>query len=213
MATTLLLSLLAGAAGWSFLEHALHGWGGHLARGRTFFSREHLAHHANPGYFTPTPLKLATAAPFLIALGAAAVWLAGAFAGLAFTASLAATWTLYELAHRRIHTHPPTSAFSRWRRLNHIHHHFREPRMNHGVTTPLWDFVFRTHVAVTEPIRVPRRLAMPWLFARGSDELDPAYAADYVFVGRRAGGPASEAAKDALPGDVTAAYDGRAPEV
>ncbi|MBK7976294.1 MAG: hypothetical protein IPK07_24505 [Deltaproteobacteria bacterium] len=85
--------------------------------------------------------------------------------------------------------------------------------MNHGVTTPLWGFVFRTHVAVTEPIRVPRRLAMPWLFARGSDELDPAYAADYVFVGRRAGGPASEAAKDALPGDVTAAYDGRAPEV
>ncbi|MBK7976295.1 MAG: hypothetical protein IPK07_24510 [Deltaproteobacteria bacterium] len=81
MPTTLLLSLLSPAPPAGSFEYALHGWGGHLARGRTFFSREHLAHHANPGYFTPTPLKLATAAPFLIALGAAAVWLAGAFAG------------------------------------------------------------------------------------------------------------------------------------
>jgi sterol desaturase/sphingolipid hydroxylase (fatty acid hydroxylase superfamily) len=213
MIAKLLLSIVSGAAGWSFMEYALHCWGGHAARGRTFFSREHLAHHANPGYFTPTPLKLATAAPFLVVLAAVSVKLGGALQGLVFTTSFAASWALYELAHRRIHTHPPHSAWSRWRRLNHIHHHFREPRMNHGVTSPLWDVVFRTHVAVKEPIRVPRRLAMPWLLAPGTTELDPAYAADYTLAGRRDGGPASAAAKDAVPADLVAAYEGSAPQL
>jgi len=49
------------------------------------------------------------------------------------------------------------------------------------VTTPLWDLVFATRLPV-ERVRVPRRLAMPWLVdAHG--EVWPAYADDYELVG------------------------------
>jgi sterol desaturase/sphingolipid hydroxylase (fatty acid hydroxylase superfamily) len=58
------------------------------------------------------------------------------------------------------------------------------PRANHGVTTSLWDHVFRTYVPV-ERVRVPRRslAALPWLAAaREAGAAPPAFAADYEVV-------------------------------
>ena len=57
MAWTTLGLLGAAAAGafvWTFLEYVLHDWYGHRQAGRNEFSREHLSHHADTGYFTPT---------------------------------------------------------------------------------------------------------------------------------------------------------------
>ena len=45
---------------------------------------------------------------------------------------------------------------------HHLHHHFRNPKANHGVTSPVWDHVFRTADPV-EVVRVPRKLAPFWL--------------------------------------------------
>ena len=54
--------------------------------------------------------------------------------------------------------------------------------MNHGVTTPLWDWVFGT-LEVPDRVLVPRRNALPWMLDVGG-ELRPQLGAEYVLSSR-----------------------------
>jgi hypothetical protein len=90
---------------------------------------------------------------------------------------------LYEVLHRRAHTHAPSNRYGRWRRKNHFAHHFADPRLAQGVTTPLWDIVFGTRLSV-DRVRVPRRLAMSWLVDMNG-EVYADYSDDYELVGSR----------------------------
>ena len=76
----------------------------------------------------------------------------------------------------------PRSWYARWARRHHFSHHFTDARYNHGVTTPLWDLVFRTYRA-PDKIHVPRKLAMDWLLDE-SGELASRFSADYALKGR-----------------------------
>ncbi|GIW72427.1 MAG: hypothetical protein KatS3mg102_1969 [Planctomycetota bacterium] len=187
---------VAGALVWSFLEYALHDWYGHRPRGRNEFSREHLSHHADTRYFSPAAKKLKLAVPVLGLAAALAIPLAGAAAGCAFTAALALSWLGYEVLHRRIHTHPPRGPYGRWARRHHLHHHFANPRANHGVTSPLWDLVFGTWERPAR-IVVPQRQAMPWLCDPKTGGVRPEYAADYEV--RRPRGRRTGSAPQATP--------------
>lgn len=151
------IGFAAGALVWTLLEYVLHRFGGHVAKGRTKLSREHLAHHAKTDYFSPALGKIALALPVVSMAG----WLAGVW----FGAGLAFGWLGYELVHRRVHTHGPLSAYSHWACRHHLHHHFASPNMNHGVSTPLWDWIFRTYERPAERLKVPRTQAvrLPWL--------------------------------------------------
>lgn len=183
------LAFVLGAATWTMLEHLIHNFLGHHGKGRNPFGVEHLRHHATTSYFAPTSKKAAAAAPLigLAWLGLAA--LLGWPLGSAYAAGLSIMYVAYEVVHRRCHTHAPRGAYGRWLRLNHFHHHFLSPRTNHGVTSPFWDYVFRTHAEVKLPVRVPRKHAMTWLIDPNSGELRPEFAGDYVIVGRGAAGP------------------------
>ena len=177
-----LVSLLLGALSWSLVEYLLHRFVGHHGRGRVEFSREHLAHHANSSYFTPTTRKLTTAAPILVALGALA-WGGFGSVGLTFTVAFAMSYAGYEMLHRRIHTHAPWNPYAHWARRHHFHHHYKNPWMNHGVTSPIWDWVFRTYETV-ERIRVPKKQVMGWLVDDEGTVL-PQYRGTYEIAGRR----------------------------
>ncbi len=170
--------VLVGATAWTFIEYALHNWYGHKSRGRNDFSREHLKHHAVFEYFTATAKKLATAVPVITLFGAAIVLLLGVVDGLAFTFGFAVMYTTYEVLHRRIHTHAPTNGYGRWARMHHLYHHFGNSKMNHGVTTPIWDMVFGTYVR-PETIRVPSRHVMRWLRDPSTGEVATPHSADY----------------------------------
>lgn len=170
-----------GALAWTLAEYLLHRFHGHHARGRNHFSREHLRHHGRRHYFAPTWQKVATAAPVLGGMGVLAALVAGA-TGVAFTVGFGVAYAGYEVLHRRIHTHPPRGPYGRWARLHHLFHHFGDPWSNHGVTTSLWDHVFRTWVAPGR-VGVPPHMAMRWLLDE-SRAVRPEYAADYA-LGRR----------------------------
>ncbi|MGH0032162.1 MAG: sterol desaturase family protein [Myxococcota bacterium] len=176
-----LLALALGAVAWSLAEYVLHRFVFHGASATRLGAKEHRRHHAQVDYFAPAWQKgLAALAASAVALPLA-VALAGAVAGVAFTAGFIATYLGYEVLHRRCHTRPPRGPYGRWRRRNHFAHHFADPRRAQGVTTPVWDVVFGTTLP-QERVRVPRRLAMPWLVDAEGDLL-PAYAADYELVG------------------------------
>jgi hypothetical protein len=179
--TAPLLALFLGAAGWSLLEYVLHRFVFHGADPSRLGAREHRLHHARVDYFAPWWQKALAAAGVTAVLLPLAVGLGGATPALCFTGAFVGTYLLYEVLHRRAHTHPPRGRYGRWLRRNHFAHHFADPRRGQGVTTPLWDAVFGTRLPVAR-VRVPRRLAMPWL-VDANGEIHPAYAADYELVG------------------------------
>ena len=177
--------LLGGIALWSLLEYLIHRFMGHSPRGRNPFRTEHVRHHATTHYFAPTLKKALVATPVIGLTWALLALLLDLPEGSVFALGLTVMYVAYEVAHRRAHTHPPTGPYSRWLRRNHFHHHFRNPRANHGVTSPIWDFVFGTHEA-PELIRVPEKHGMTWLLDPATGNVRPEFAEDYVIVRPRA---------------------------
>ena len=165
---------MLGALSWTLAEYALHRGFGHRKGARNAFSKEHLKHHATVTYFAPS-WKKAIAAGAVFGIAFVAV-------GVAFAAGFASMYVAYEVVHRRLHTHAALTAYGRWARRHHLHHHFSRPRMNHGVTTPLWDWVFGT-LEVPDRVLVPRRNALPWMLD-GGGELLPQLGAEYVLSAR-----------------------------
>lgn len=163
MILSIAAALALGALTWSLLEYCIHRWLGHDRRLRpNFFADEHVRHHSQGNYFAPTSKKAAAAVLTLLIAMVPAVALAGWPPGTAYALGLVGFYVFYEVLHRREHTHRGVGTYGRWARRHHFHHHFADPRTNHGVTSPLWDLVFRTY---RRPglIRVPRALAMTWL--------------------------------------------------
>ena len=62
-------------------------------------------------------------------------WFAGTVAG----------YVWYDLTHYYLHHAAPTTAAGKWLRKYHLVHHFQTPDRRYGITTPIWDFVFRTY--------------------------------------------------------------------
>jgi len=181
----MLLHVISGFAcgvfAWTLLEYIIHYWLGHLPKGKTLISSEHLKHHRDILYFTPTLTKLRGAAPLLIILGAGAALLINAWFAVGFVAAVATGWTTYEILHQSIHVRGPTTVYGRWATKNHLYHHFMRPNRNHGVTTPIWDYIFRTHDAVDRvSIRERDAETVPWLVTAFRDkDSAPAFASDY----------------------------------
>ena len=157
------LAALAGATLWSLAEYLLHRFLGHDRRTMPNpFGDEHTRHHREGDYFAPTWKKALVALGAVPVLGALAALIIGAPLGMVFAVSFVATYAGYEWLHRRMHTHRGVGAYGRFVRRHHFHHHFGSPRVNHGVTTPIWDLAFGTYQAPAR-IRVPHRLTMRWL--------------------------------------------------
>lgn len=179
-----LIALAVGAVSWTLAEYLLHRFAMHVMAGRGHPSREHLTHHARRNYFTTLGQKFAAAGAVvlvtfpLVAL-ATSVWIA-----VGFCAGLAGASFVYEWLHYRAHTHGPRNAYGAWLRRNHFAHHFHDPTANFGVTSPVWDIVFRTSRPV-DRVAVPRRWTvgtMEWL-TDDAGEVRSELAGTYVIVG------------------------------
>lgn len=184
MIVTVPTALLSGAITWTFLEYVIHRWLGHDARTRPNpFAAEHVRHHSEGNYFAPSWKKVLVAGVFALVLIGPSTALAGTVAGPCFVAGLITMYGAYEVLHRRAHTHPGRGPYAKLLRRHHFYHHFTNPHFNHGVTTPLWDWVFGT---LRDPglIRVPPKLAMRWLVDPQTGEVRHEHATDYALLRR-----------------------------
>jgi 4-hydroxysphinganine ceramide fatty acyl 2-hydroxylase len=176
---SLLVAVASGAVLWTFLEYVIHRWLGHDKRTMpNFFSVEHTRHHSEGGYFAPSWKKALAALGVYVLVAPLAVWAVGLVTGLVFAGSFVAMYVLYEVVHRRSHTHAGFEPYGRYLRRHHFHHHFTNPKANHGVTTPVWDVVFRT-LERPQKIRVPEKLCMDWLRDEATGEVAAPYAPYY----------------------------------
>lgn len=180
---SVLIALIAGAFGWTFTEYAMHHWNGHLSRGRLIFSREHLAHHRQFDYASPWTTQVRMALPILSGVFGGAWLVGGLVSGVVFTLSLGAAYLGYGWLHQACHISAPRTAFGRWARRHHFYHHFTSAKHNHGVTSPLWDIVFRTYRA-PGMIRVPPRHVMAWLIDEDG-QVKPEFADHYELIVKR----------------------------
>ncbi|MCA9579445.1 MAG: sterol desaturase family protein [Sandaracinaceae bacterium] len=181
-----LIALCAGALTWSFLEYCIHRWLGHDRRLRgNLFGQEHTRHHSEGDYFAPTYKKLLAALAALLVVLPPSVLVAGPLLGASYAGGLVAFYLYYEVLHRREHTHAGIGPYGRWARRHHFYHHFVDPSVNHGVTSPLWDVVFGTYRA-PGVIPVPAKLQMRWLADPSTGDVRAPYAAFYTLRGRAA---------------------------
>jgi sterol desaturase/sphingolipid hydroxylase (fatty acid hydroxylase superfamily) len=172
MTTTLMLQALAFVLGlvlWTFLEYVLHRWAFHERVLGMAVAREHIEHHAKVDYFAPLSVKLALAVPIVGAIFAAGLLFTAATFASGLVIGVLTGWIVYEVIHRRIHVAAPLNAYGRWARKHHLSHHFGNAKLNHGVSTPIWDHVFGTY-APDATVLVPRRHAakFPWLLEDAS---------------------------------------------
>ena len=134
---------------WTFTEYLMHRFilhhepGSRLGRRLLYLS--HGYHHDFPvdlDHLVVSPLaSVPIAALFYLAFAAA---LGTSRAGPLF-AGFALGYVCYDGLHYAIH-HPSLSRFRLVRRLKrrHYRHHYGDESIEFGVTSPLWDFIFRT---------------------------------------------------------------------
>lgn len=179
-----LVSFALGAMLWTLAEYVLHRFAMHELNGKGIMSREHLEHHVHSSWSFSITHLMSWAGMLLVGFGVwmpLAWWLVSPASGVSLALGWAAGYSFYEYQHAMAHLRAPSGRYGTWLRRHHFHHHFGHPRANHGVTTNVWDRIFGT-CEVPERVRVPRRLALPWLV--GSDgELLVEYRRDYVLVG------------------------------
>ncbi len=158
------LAFVLGVLLWTFLEYVLHRWVFHERVLGGAMAREHLEHHAKVDYFAPLSRKLALAVPIVSGIFVLGMLVTEATFASGVVIGVLTGWIVYEVIHRLIHVAGPRGAYGRWARRHHLSHHFGNAKLNHGVSSPIWDHVFGTY-APDATVLVPRRHAakFPWL--------------------------------------------------
>jgi sterol desaturase/sphingolipid hydroxylase (fatty acid hydroxylase superfamily) len=142
---SLALAFLVGLGAWTLLEYLVHRWVFHRA---PWIRRQHEAHHDDPKALVGTPTWLSLVVYLALVL-LPSVLAAGLALGSSFTAGLLLGYLWYAAAHYGSHYwHPgPRTYLSSIKRRHALHHHV-DCHGNFGVTTPLWDHVFRTQIGI-----------------------------------------------------------------
>lgn len=146
---SVLLWLAVGLFAWTLVEYLLHRFSFHQSRGPDawlrFSSGLHIAHHREaeaPDLILAPPFVGLLLGPVEVALFAL---LSGSLArGLLIEVGLFLGYFLYEWVHYSVHLGPARGPLMKYWKAYHLHHHFKDPKRSFGVTTPLWDWVFRT---------------------------------------------------------------------
>lgn len=140
--------LLTGIALWTVVEYFMHRYVLHRLA-------PHYQHHDEPEtlayIFAPLWLSGVSAtvlwALLSLAIGSwqrAALVLAATVAGYLF----------YEALHVRMHSPVAGGKLLRVLRKHHFYHHFADDSRCYGVTSPIWDYVFRTKSAYHGPTAI-----------------------------------------------------------
>jgi sterol desaturase/sphingolipid hydroxylase (fatty acid hydroxylase superfamily) len=132
---------------WTLVEYLAHRVSFHHAPTTTrqvaYGYVVHGVHHAYPDDSRRWVLPLTVTVPIAAALVGLA-WLATGPAALSGLAGFIHGYLAYDLLHYFIHRgHMPTR-LGRYLRQYHLQHHYSAPDRHFGVSSPLWDVVFRT---------------------------------------------------------------------
>jgi sterol desaturase/sphingolipid hydroxylase (fatty acid hydroxylase superfamily) len=144
----LVLLSLGGIGLWTLTEYWLHRlvfhWEPDNAFGRRMHFIIHGIHHDHPNdklrLVMPPAVSIPLAALFLLAF----VFLFGTPTAYPLFGGFLAGYLFYDYTHYYVHHFVPKSELGKRLREQHMRHHFQDHRYGYGVSSPLWDVIFRT---------------------------------------------------------------------
>jgi sterol desaturase/sphingolipid hydroxylase (fatty acid hydroxylase superfamily) len=139
---------VGGLALWTLMEYLIHRFSFHFVpRGRFTVVIAYLihgVHHAYPEdhrrWVTPPSLSL----PIAIALYMASSVVFGRYLN-SIASGVTLGYVVYDLTHYLVHRPGPKTRLVKFLRSYHLQHHYSKPERNFGVSSPFWDYVFRTN--------------------------------------------------------------------
>lgn len=149
----ILVAFLFGLFLWTLAEYLLHRFVFHYhpkteAQEKIFFLF-HGVHHAQPQCKTrlvmppviSIPLALLFYGLFHLIFGVilgGSYWVGPLFSGFILG------YLAYDLTHYATHHFPMRKGVWKWLKRHHMRHHYKSPNLRFGVSSPLWDYVFKT---------------------------------------------------------------------
>ena len=138
---------LIGALIWTLLEYIIHRYAFHYEP-RTRLGKQlhfimHGVHHDYPNDAKRLVMPPAVSIPLAVAFYALFFGTLGRFAP-AVSAGFGFGYVCYDTIHYAIHHFPMKRGIWRWLKQYHLRHHYNDDEAGFGVSSPLWDYVFKT---------------------------------------------------------------------
>jgi dihydroceramide fatty acyl 2-hydroxylase len=137
----------AGLAFWTLAEYLLHRFVFHFQPDTRWGRRLHFVIHGVHHDYPHDPMRLVMPPSVSVPLAALVFLVFHAVLGdwsLPFFAGFLIGYLIYDMTHFHIHHHRANNKLSLLVRRYHYRHHFQQSNRGFGVTSPLWDKVFRT---------------------------------------------------------------------
>lgn len=140
--------LLLGLFVWTFTEYILHRFVFHYLPKPKWAQRLHFIFHGVHHDYPSDALRLVMPPSASIPLAAAFYYLFRAMLPTdyiyAFFPGFIAGYLFYDISHYAIHHFNFKGSFWKKIKQHHMLHHYQDPTKGYGVSSPLWDKVFRS---------------------------------------------------------------------
>jgi dihydroceramide fatty acyl 2-hydroxylase len=147
-ALEIVLLALAGLAIWTLTEYWLHRkffhWQPDNAWGKRMHFIIHGVHHDHPNDRLRLVMPPGASIPLAAIFFGLFYLVFGLPTALPIFAGFLLGYLAYDYTHYYLHHAVPRTKFGKRLRQHHMRHHFQDHRFGFGVSTPLWDVVFRT---------------------------------------------------------------------
>jgi 4-hydroxysphinganine ceramide fatty acyl 2-hydroxylase len=133
---------------WTLLEYIIHRYVFHYEPksrvGKRLHFIVHGVHHDYPNDGKRLVMPPIVSIPLAIVFYAIFFGTLGRFAP-AVSAGFGFGYVCYDAIHYAIHHFAMKSGVWLWLKQYHLRHHFRDDHVGYGVSSPLWDYIFRTN--------------------------------------------------------------------
>jgi len=137
----------AGLFVWTFAEYILHRWVFHWTNDTAWGKRVHFllhgVHHDFPNDRDRLVMPLPTSLPLGVIFFSAFTLTMGP-SGMAFFTGFVLGYLAYDGTHYAVHHFKQSTRVGKFLRKHHMLHHHADHDGGFGVSSPLWDLVFRT---------------------------------------------------------------------
>ena len=140
-------AFVGGVLLWTLMEYAIHRWAFHYEPkteyGKYMHFLVHGVHHDYPRDSTRLVMPLLVSVPLGLAFFLLFGLLFGNYQYVVF-AGFIAGYVAYDSMHYAVHHLPMKNRFAKFMKHYHLRHHYNDENTAYGISSPLWDMVFRT---------------------------------------------------------------------
>jgi sterol desaturase/sphingolipid hydroxylase (fatty acid hydroxylase superfamily) len=155
--------VFAGLVVWTLTEYLLHRsifhWQPQTSWGARFHFLAHGVHHDYPNDTDRLVMPLLTSVPLAVIFYTLFYVTVGIRNAEALYVGFAIGYLWYDGGHYAMHHFKPKTALGKWLKHHHMRHHYMDHDGGFGVSSPLWDIIFRTMPVVKKPAPAAKKTA------------------------------------------------------